>query len=643
MSSSILGLSLRTIAPRSILGDGAVEAAIDAVDPQIEDVSRSIREASILPRVDELPEHVIDLLAWQFHCDFYEPIPLPLAVKRALVKESIPWHRKKGTLRAIKRLLSTLGYEGIEIIERPEAARAHTDGGGLRLDGSWRIGGLGAALTDPSAALGMPHIAHWATFAVKHNLAEAVRPTWKREVTWAVETAKPLRSSPFYWYWIIFDILVSVRHDYSFLLAKDLVQRYPWCSIKVDGTWRMGVDGASVALDSRLLDGSWRIGQLVAGSAERTLRSCNIIASAVLKKHMERPERHNLFRLEDYGTRLRLNSGWRLGKHGVFTLAEATMKKYLDQDAAPDWTLRESWKWELGYPFNPSRLTSLKSLEQGERLNRGWRLNTPVRRQALDGSWRVRKPEGIITEPAGAMLAKIAEGAVRSAPLGKTDRVRTLCGKWKLRPGTSLGRAPLLRVGGGWSVGRAMWPLSTDALIRKQVDLAGKPEGEVAAAEAWDLQFPATPRPLGGLRRLDGPRLDGWKLNTVRGSDRRLGGSWKIGLDALGCETAASEVLAFDMSVVRKPLTWKSERIGSSWTRRIDGGWIVGAARRVSGAWNVANNSPVSLAAPKIGARYRRVDGSWIIGARARKLNGAWRIGDAGAETSAEIVIRKRG
>lgn len=430
MSSSILGVSLRTITPRSILGDGAVEAAIDAVDPQIEDVSRSIRESSLLSRVDELPEHVIDLLAWQFHCDFYEPIPLPLAVKRALVKESIPWHRKKGTLRAIKRLLSTLGYEGIEIIERPEAARAHTDGGGLRLDGSWRIGGLGAALTDPSAALGMPHIAHWATFAVKHNLAEAVRPTWKREVTWAVETAKPLRSSPFYWYWIIFDIIVNPRHDYSFLLAKDLVQRYPWCSNKVDGTWRMGVDGASVALDSRLLDGSWRIGQLVAGSAERTLRSCNIIASAVLGKHLERPERHNLFRLEDYGTRLRLNSGWRLGKHGVFTL--------------------------------------------------------------------------------------------------------------------------------------------TDALIRKQVDLAGKPEGEVAAAEAWDLQFPATPRPLGGLRRLDGPRLDGWKLNTVRGSDRRLGGSWKIGLDALGCETTASEVLAFDMSVVRKPLTWKSERIGSSWTRRID-------------------------------------------------------------------------
>lgn len=643
MSSRLHDLSLRNIAPASILGDGVVDAAIDAIDPQISDASLSIREAAIFSRIDELPEHMIDLLAWQFHCDFYEPIPLPLGVKRALVKDSIPWHRKKGTLWAIKRLLSALGYEGIEIIERPEAARAHVDGGGLRLDGSWHLGQLDAALADPSAALGMPHIAHWATFAVKHNLAEAVRPTWKREVTWAVETAKPLRSSPFYWYWIIFDILVNARHGYEFLLSKDLVQRYPWCSNKVDGEWRIGLDSATVALDSRLLDGSWRIGQFIPGCAERTLRSCNILASALLKKNLERPERHNLFQLEDRGIRLRLNSGWRLGKHGVFSLAEATMKKYLDQDAAPDWGLRESWKWELGYPFNPSRLTSMKSLGQGERLDRGWRLNVPVCRQPLNGTWRVRSPAGIITEPAGILLAKTAEGAVRSAPLGKAERVRTLCGKWKLRRGTSLGRAPLMKVDSGWAVGRAMWPLDTGALVRKLVDLAPPAKAESSAIEVWELQFPATPRTLAGKKRLDGARLDGWGLNTVRGSARRLDGAWKVGVDALGCAASAFEAMAFEMPLVRKPLRWKSERVGSSWNRRLDGNWNVAADMSVNGGWSVADRSPVALTAPKVGRRYIRIDGSWILGTRSRKLNGAWRVGDAGAEASAEIVIRKRG
>ncbi|MBQ3448118.1 MAG: phage tail protein I, partial [Synergistaceae bacterium] len=58
---------------------------------------------------DELPENVIDLLAWQWHVDFYEP-ELPIETKRALVLDSIRWHRKKGTKAAIVSALGKLGF-----------------------------------------------------------------------------------------------------------------------------------------------------------------------------------------------------------------------------------------------------------------------------------------------------------------------------------------------------------------------------------------------------------------------------------------------------------------------------------------------------------------------------------------------------
>jgi phage tail P2-like protein len=106
MAKDIFGLSLRDVIPSSLAGDPQIQAIIDALDPELQSVSFDTREALIYSRIDELPEDVIDLLAWQFHCDFYEPVnaPLTLEVKRGLVKTSILVHRRKGTLWAVQEL-----------------------------------------------------------------------------------------------------------------------------------------------------------------------------------------------------------------------------------------------------------------------------------------------------------------------------------------------------------------------------------------------------------------------------------------------------------------------------------------------------------------------------------------------------------
>lgn len=103
-------ISLQDIIPASIAEDTNIRAIRQSIDSPIQEVSQNIREAFIISRINELPENVIDLLAWQWHVDFYEP-ELPLETKRELVLDSIKWHRKKGTKAAIVSALRKLKFE----------------------------------------------------------------------------------------------------------------------------------------------------------------------------------------------------------------------------------------------------------------------------------------------------------------------------------------------------------------------------------------------------------------------------------------------------------------------------------------------------------------------------------------------------
>ena len=110
MAKIIEQLSLMDVAPPSITGDKNVKHLITAIDPELLNVSQDIREAFIISRLNELPEEVLDLLAWQWHVDFYD-IAHTLEAKRAMVLKSISWHRKKGTRGAILEALEMLGVE----------------------------------------------------------------------------------------------------------------------------------------------------------------------------------------------------------------------------------------------------------------------------------------------------------------------------------------------------------------------------------------------------------------------------------------------------------------------------------------------------------------------------------------------------
>ena len=100
----LYSLSLNDITPPNIAQDSQVSSLISALDPELQELSALSLEPLILARIDELPENVIDLLAWQLHVDFYD-LSGTLYMKREAVKGSILWHMHKGTKWAIMEAL----------------------------------------------------------------------------------------------------------------------------------------------------------------------------------------------------------------------------------------------------------------------------------------------------------------------------------------------------------------------------------------------------------------------------------------------------------------------------------------------------------------------------------------------------------
>ena len=104
MIKDIYKPKIAEILPTSIKSDEEIHSAAVALDFEIEKLLENAKSVLHLPRLDELPEEVLDHLAWQYHCDFYKE-NLPIQAKRNQIRETIFWHRIKGTPAGVERSL----------------------------------------------------------------------------------------------------------------------------------------------------------------------------------------------------------------------------------------------------------------------------------------------------------------------------------------------------------------------------------------------------------------------------------------------------------------------------------------------------------------------------------------------------------
>lgn len=192
MPRKLPDISFAELLPESISGDQTVRDAAKSLDGEIQAVNDLLEMPALYARLDQLEERAVDLLAWQYHVDFWEP-DLPLERKRDLVRHSIGWHKHKGTPWAVRQALVWAGFGDATIQEHTQLVQSWRDAGGYILDGEWVIDGS----KDLSAPDGEFRFmtTHWAEFAIRANAADIeLVPGQQTRIRRLVDVAKPARS-----------------------------------------------------------------------------------------------------------------------------------------------------------------------------------------------------------------------------------------------------------------------------------------------------------------------------------------------------------------------------------------------------------------------------------------------------------------
>ena len=101
--------------PETLKRDPKMKALAAAVTEQMLGVSGEIENVLIYSRIDELPEELIDILAYDMHVDWYD-YSFPLKVKRDILKGSVKIHKKMGTKYAVEKALRDI-YKNARVEE----------------------------------------------------------------------------------------------------------------------------------------------------------------------------------------------------------------------------------------------------------------------------------------------------------------------------------------------------------------------------------------------------------------------------------------------------------------------------------------------------------------------------------------------
>ena len=118
MNKELNHIDFLDLIPSSIAGDETIRAAARALNDDLNRISRETANLILFARIDKLTEPVLSHLAWQFKVEFWED-DLTLAEKRGLIKESIAWHKIKGTPAAVERI-GRIVFGSMDLVEWPE-------------------------------------------------------------------------------------------------------------------------------------------------------------------------------------------------------------------------------------------------------------------------------------------------------------------------------------------------------------------------------------------------------------------------------------------------------------------------------------------------------------------------------------------
>ena len=101
MNNDIYQIDFTQIFPTALQHDPKMIALAKSLTAELLTVSGHMEDVLIYSRIDQLPEELVDILAYDMHVDWYS-YEDPLAVKRQTLKDSVKVHKHMGTKYAVE-------------------------------------------------------------------------------------------------------------------------------------------------------------------------------------------------------------------------------------------------------------------------------------------------------------------------------------------------------------------------------------------------------------------------------------------------------------------------------------------------------------------------------------------------------------
>jgi phage tail P2-like protein len=105
-------VDLGDLIPPSIANDPQVQAAVQALNSELQACTAQIEQTVLIARIDELDSDTLDQLAWHYNVLFYST-GYTLSQKRGAIKQAIYWRRIAGTKAAVVGAIESIGYGAI--------------------------------------------------------------------------------------------------------------------------------------------------------------------------------------------------------------------------------------------------------------------------------------------------------------------------------------------------------------------------------------------------------------------------------------------------------------------------------------------------------------------------------------------------
>ena len=110
MNNDIYQIDFTQTFPTALQHDPKMIALAKSLAAELLTASGHMEDVLIYYRIDQLPEELVDILAYDMHVDWYS-YEAPLAVKRQTVKDSVKVHKYMGTKYAVETAMQALLQE----------------------------------------------------------------------------------------------------------------------------------------------------------------------------------------------------------------------------------------------------------------------------------------------------------------------------------------------------------------------------------------------------------------------------------------------------------------------------------------------------------------------------------------------------